>query len=253
MIKIGRITDTIKKADNGIFGAHVVKIWIPDFDYEVTAYAKKLDNRSILVELMSALIGRELNLPIPEPVIAASQDGKDLLFASIDIKHPDLTRSVTCNETGNPLNTPQNEAIFQKISDWHTIEQSIGFDEWIANDDRNLGNVLFDGKDNFYLIDHNLAMRPPFSYSSPIQNSLMNIKILFSKDELSKQRLKNLIHGHIQDISTDLPQEISDLIAQEVPEFDNETLSDMVEFLENRLGNIPKITENKIQPKQMSI
>ena len=38
----------------------------------------------------------------------------------------------------------------------------IGFDEWIANGDRNLGNILWDGQKEFYLIDHGLAMNEAY-------------------------------------------------------------------------------------------
>lgn len=38
----------------------------------------------------------------------------------------------------------------------------IGFDEWIHNVDRNLQNLLWDGFDDFVLIDHglDLLLRP---------------------------------------------------------------------------------------------
>ena len=49
----------------------------------------------------------------------------------------------------------------------------IGFDEWIANGDRNLGNLLWDGEKDFYLIDHGLSMDEV--YFNHIGNRLLNL------------------------------------------------------------------------------
>lgn len=161
MIRTARIVSVLGKADHGIFGAHKVLLAFRDSKYEVPAYAKSLSTLDFLVEVVSALLGRELKLSIPEPVAAISQDGSALLFASVDVKHPDLARSLSVSN--NQIeNTPANRAILKQLSEWKGIDKAIGFDEWIANADRNMGNVLFDGKDGYYLIDHNLAMRQPF-------------------------------------------------------------------------------------------
>lgn len=44
------------------------------------------------------------------------------------------------------------------------MHDAIAFDEWIANQDRHVGNILYDGGKEYMLIDNNLAMRPHFSH-----------------------------------------------------------------------------------------
>lgn len=89
------------------------------------------------------------------------------------------------------------------LSDWPDINRAIGFDEWIANGDWHIGNILFDGANQFYLIDHNLDMRQPLSPDTPINNYLLNIKLFCTPDEIGRQRIKNQLAAIVNDISPD--------------------------------------------------
>lgn len=252
MIRVARIVSIIGNADNGRFNAKHVKLAFKDSAYEVSAYAKKLGDLDLLVEIVSALIGIELKLPIPEPVLAISIDGKEAWFASIDVKHPDLSRRLLI-ENDQVTNTPQNGKILKQLADWPAIHDAIGFDEWIANSDRNTGNILYDGKDQFFLIDHNLAMRLPFSPSAPINNVLLNIKLAFTRDDVSKQRLKNQIIFAIEGINYQIPQSICERLLQQAENLDRQILTDMVDFLIERLHHLTPITKSKITTKQLSL
>lgn len=253
MIRFARVVHVIGNAPNGKFDAKLVKLSISGSINEVSAYAKKLSDLEFLVEIVTATIGRELGLPIPEPIIAFSTDGNDILFASVDAKHPDLTRQLTITNHQTVANTPENMEIMQLLSNWEYISLAISFDEWIANGDRNTGNILFDGENIFTLIDHNLAMRLPFSPSSPVQNMLMNIKLSFTQDEVAKQRLRNNIQKIIHDIDKQLPRLATKDLAEQIKDIDSQLISDMIHFLEHRLGFLTSITLGKIPVKQLSL
>jgi len=253
VIKVARIVSILGDADNGLFGAKRVKLSFEDNTYEVSAYAKKLSDLDFLVEILTALMGIEIGLPIPEPVIAISVDGSEAWFASIDVKYPDLSKRLLIENSQVDLNTPKNKAVFSKLASWRLITDAISFDEWIANGDRNPGNVIYDGKDQFYLIDHNLAMRLPFSPDAPINNTLLTIKLFFTDDELSKQRLKNTISHTINNLSPDIPQKIADNLLKQANNLDAEILINMVEFLKQRLQYLTAITDKKIATKQISL
>jgi hypothetical protein len=251
MIRTGRIVNFIGPAGNGKFGAQTVKIAFHDARFEVNAYAKRLTELEFLVELMAALMGIEMGLPIPEPVAAVSENN-EVWFASVDMKFPDLSRHLTV--ANNQIqNTAQNVEILRRLANWPAIQQAIGFDEWIANGDRNIGNVLFDGKDRFYLIDHNRAMRPPFAPEAPIENALLNTKLTFTQDELGRHRLKHQIEALVGDFNPALPQAIADRLSAQISKIDDAILNGMVDFLNQRLNHLTAITHQKIATQQVSL
>lgn len=124
-------------------------------DSEVEAYVKKCKDTSVLlVEIISALIGKVFGLPIPRPIII-----------KIDPDHPEIPVAETTYIFGSEAqNCPnfarflsdykQCEEIILKYNDLHKI---ISFDELIANPDRNKNNILFDG-DRYFFIDHEYCL-----------------------------------------------------------------------------------------------
>lgn len=253
MIKVGRIVNTIGPADNGLYGAHIVTVALTSPAVEVTAYAKALDTIPFLVEILCAQLALELNIPVPEPIIAFNEKGDRALFASLKVDYPDLSRRLTIANDQVVQNTA-NEAVFKKISQWSDIEIASVFDEWIANEDRNIGNILFDGKDIIYLIDHNLAMRPHFSPITPLSNNtLLNIKLLFNHDELSRQRIKNKISAISSNLDDTLPEKLIDQIRSDLNLIKSSELDIMLKFLQTRLNVLGKITTNKVPVNQLSL
>ncbi|MEB6631858.1 HipA family kinase [Kluyvera cryocrescens] len=113
---------------------------------ECTVIAKKLSTREIAVELICSCLGRELELPIPEPVLLADIN-KQWFFGSLDVGHPNLTQVAIASDA----------AIIAKLGEWPGLLQAACFDEWIANPDRGDENLLFDGQ-GFLLIDHGMAI-----------------------------------------------------------------------------------------------
>ncbi|QDP47104.1 MAG: hypothetical protein Tp1111SUR522732_42 [Prokaryotic dsDNA virus sp.] len=252
MIRIGRVVNIVGKAPSGKFDAHLAYINMGDSVPECRAYIKELHPSQLIIELVCAILGRGLGLPIPEPVIAYSEDGKKQLFASVEVSYPDLNQFVEMRDT-EIINTPQNLIIFNKIAEWSDIVLAITFDELIANGDRNTGNILFDGVSSFTLIDHNLAMRAPFAPYFTINNQLMNIKLLFTKDELSKQRLKNSINQITRDIPKNLIIDVQKCLLSVNGHINIDLLHPIIHFLEERILNLSDITTRKIEVKQKTL
>lgn len=239
----------------GLYQTHKSKVYLQDIDKEVDAYTKYgISDTSLLVEVIASLIGRKLGLPIPEPLIVVDEDNQSVHFGCMEIRHPDLSKVLEISNS-RPLNNKANQSVYKKLAAWEYLDLSCVFDEWIANDDRNLGNVLFNGTDTFHLIDHNRAMRLPFAENKPIDdNFLMNVNVLFnSKTELEAQRLKRIVQSTINEISSSLPADICASFIAENPEFSQKTLNAMSVFLENRLQYLFKISESKIPTKQQVI
>lgn len=46
------------------------------------------------------------------------------------------------------------KSLMDLVASWSKVCDTIAFDDWIANEDRNLGNLVVAGRDNIFLIDH---------------------------------------------------------------------------------------------------
>jgi len=132
----------------------------------LTAYVKLTrDPRQLIADLASAQVGRAIGLKIPQPF---------LVFVDTDL----IPDNISCSykNTGAMLAFGSAEAVegmsFARLlkTDNKTAEnlfKSWGdgfsstsiFDEWIANPDRNFGNILFCPATNEnWLIDHDQAL-----------------------------------------------------------------------------------------------
>ncbi len=117
---------------------------------------------SLIAEVICAILGQELDIPIPEPRIVtvpscfrnSSVDefgdlGVGEWFASIEIEKSSM---LLFNQKNIVPASMQSIILF--------------FDIWIANRDRSAGinggnsNMLTNGIDSFYVIDHNIAFEP---------------------------------------------------------------------------------------------
>ncbi|MBK8752255.1 MAG: hypothetical protein IPL99_11715 [Candidatus Competibacteraceae bacterium] len=145
---------------------------------EVMAIVKELPLYELITEILCALLGRELNLPIPEPLLVIDPAQQLLVAGSVDVGYPSLHQPVLA------AHLPLIAALLQG---WPALVRSACFDEWIANPDRHGGNLLFDGQ-GFWLIDHGLALR--VDPATVTVNHLMTTAIAARTDELARQRLK---------------------------------------------------------------
>jgi hypothetical protein len=131
------------------------------------AFIKDLAPRQLANEIMAAAMGLASGLPVPPPIVAkvepavlkvtrcALQDGSGhVVFASADVD----AKSVQQIFRGDPRHAP---LIRERLAGWSEAGAMYGFDTWIANIDRNQGNVLFSGRDEIWLIDHGHSFTGP--------------------------------------------------------------------------------------------
>ena len=120
---------------------------------EIRAYIKDVPLCELVSEVVCGVVGRALGLPVPRPFIVVNVKHEfDLprdtfLFASEDLGHPSMRRLVE----------REGHGVFDMLASWSRLYEATVFDEWIANPDRNQGNLLVQGADDFVLIDHALA------------------------------------------------------------------------------------------------
>lgn len=118
-------------------------------------YVKAVEPRTLAVEVICAIIGRALGLPIPRPALVQVTSRAlpqaavpTVFFGSESIDNPDLKQW---------LNRDAEHAMSQ-LAKWSKLLDAGCFDEWTGNADRHGGNILYGGGNNFVLIDHSEAL-----------------------------------------------------------------------------------------------
>ncbi|MGF1748244.1 hypothetical protein [Vibrio cionasavignyae] len=54
----------------------------------------------------------------------------------------------------SPANIAHSKTLLDLVANWNKIESVVAFDDWVANQDRNMGNLVVQDKQNIFLIDH---------------------------------------------------------------------------------------------------
>lgn len=131
------------------------------------AIIKDLDARELANELMAAAIALTIGLPVPTPYVAATSpgslpsnkgpviQGQQLTFASVDANTPSLKQVLLYRGLHN------FPALIQELLNWPHVGLLYSFDSFVANVDRNLGNLLFGGANRVWAIDHGQCFSGP--------------------------------------------------------------------------------------------
>lgn len=136
-----------------------------------TAILKDLLPKELANEILTASLGLILGLPVPPAFIGVTepgnpcatrsimQDGRGLMFASVNVGSPSvasLVKRPTDQET-LALLRPIVEHLAKQV--W--LGELYGFDAWVANVDRHIGNVLFAAGSGAWIIDHGRCFTGP--------------------------------------------------------------------------------------------
>lgn len=121
---------------------------------EWPAYIKVGSRPQLFAEIACARIGRALGLPIPAPYVVAYEPG-DLPGNTLDTDGLAYgSAAMQLVSFARWLRVPDNDDPINALQHWPQLLASAIFDEWVANVDRNPNNILFNGLDTCYLIDH---------------------------------------------------------------------------------------------------
>jgi hypothetical protein len=126
----------------------------PDAD-DVPLYFRMADRFTVVAELASSVIARALGLPTPQPYLL--NIGAGVLSSSRFTTHGKATVCPATADVGGAtfaqLLREESEYARKLLRSWESLIPTVAFDEWMANLDRNFGNILFVAK-HLWLIDH---------------------------------------------------------------------------------------------------
>lgn len=133
------------------------------------AILKRGSSSEILAEAFSAILLRGWGLPVPTPYLVSEPMG--IAFASAEQSYPNLAQKIGLDDipAGSPAATAATKLAHKLVSQLPTVPLAIVADEAIANPDRNLGNILWDGVDEQW-IDHAYAFA-----SGQMRNKLVDM------------------------------------------------------------------------------
>lgn len=141
---------TVKWIDN-VPGKFYVKVFPPNTP------------RGLVNEITGYLLASALGMPQPKnaaiiqlPSVVINQvfPGK----FQIDSDYVWGWASEECGITPNTFfkigDMQKYDSLLSELKDWHLFPALLAFDDWVANQDRNTGNITVTGKNDFHLIDH---------------------------------------------------------------------------------------------------
>ena len=126
-------------------------------DRDIAVILKYIPPHSIAAECFCALLLRAWGVPVPEPILVETPTGP--AFASMEVEYPSLHHRLGLNLNGLPdsVRTQLTHEGARIVCGWKATPLALAADEAISNYDRNLGNLLWDGGDPWF-IDHDQSL-----------------------------------------------------------------------------------------------
>lgn len=260
-IPVASISTFLERVDEGN-SSETIKCGINTVNGPATAYIKLTDKpRKITAELVAAQVGRAMGLKIPRPylVIVDTDDIPDRMKS--EFKGRGLVYGYGSAEAEGMsfarLLKSDKEILKRVVGIWKDgYKDAAIFDEWIANTDRNLGNIVYSPEgDSCWLIDHDHALLGPESILWPL-----------NPDASVNNELINALGGHFNDdekqaiylkanklMTTTSLIELSQLDKDEHLAKIGEPLDSnaIAEFLEKRINNTAALICHKMGMPQL--
>lgn len=146
---------------------------------------------TLVNEITGYIIARGCALPVPKH--AALIKPSPTAFTNND-SMSEWCFVVSCVPGENPASfyhlnqMTECTALMNLVAGWNKISETIAFDDWTANQDRHLGNILVANKNEIFLIDHgNLPITlnwqasqldPHFQSENLLANNLWTLKCI---------------------------------------------------------------------------
>lgn len=143
-------------------------------------------NKGLVNEITGYLIAHACGLPQPSKV-AVIKVPKQVItthFKGNFTFNGDYILGWATEETGTTPNTHLNvgdmikfNKCLEDLKRWDKLPKLLAFDNWVANQDRNTGNITIKSKNDFYLIDHG---------NVPVSEKWKNSDLSISDDYVNK-------------------------------------------------------------------
>ena len=142
-------------AGDGLTGALRCVVVLPDGSRRA-AVLKRGPREQIVAEIFAALLLRNWGLAVPEPFMINEADS--IAFASADDGYPNLKQRLGLDSIPDgPARRAALRIAVELVCNLSNAPLAAACDEAIDNRDRNLGNILWDGKIDGW-IDHAFAL-----------------------------------------------------------------------------------------------
>ena len=211
-------------------------------------YVKAVAPRTLAVEVICAVLGRALGLPIPRPALVQVTPGilpgvamPMVFFGSESVDNPDLKQWLKSD----------NQYVMSQLEGWAKLVDAGCFDEWLGNADRHGGNILYGGGSNFSLIDHSEAIPPGLN---PPDAAPSNSLLLCASSGKSAKELQ-LIYAAAKASSHHFPAvSVKDEVINILRDVcDSATVDGLVAFLHQRIHSLLLLISQRIGHAQSSL
>jgi hypothetical protein len=233
-IKIAELLPGFVKVDdqniNPVYRGHIQP---EQDDTPLLAYFKIIPPREVFVESVCSLLCSHLELPTPAPYLLIMSEevcpinGKHTIpaFATVDAQSPSFRQYLRQNSVNE-------QAIITILKKWSEFISAATFDEFIGNTDRNIGNLLFDGK-SITLIDHGFAIKETHRHDMPnFQNMLFGV--VKNENEFAKTRYKKSAYGKLQSYGK-IPFNMLAAKTLATDYIDDDNINNVINFLRERI------------------
>lgn len=209
---------------------------------------KLLTLRKLLIELLCAVAGRRLGLPIPRPYLVILEPeslapnipmAQTLAFGSEEEPYPAVSSLIR-----DPARV---ELLLRR---WERAKEAAAFDTWIANEDRTTKNLLLG--QHLWLIDHDDAIPDWASANSDTANKILEA-ISEGLSEFDRHKLirdvRNATAAYsmldLDDIKLPLPLSVFERGPEQM-----KLLSD---FLKDRISSVLALISARVNPRQAEL
>ena len=244
MIRKGLLLPDSQPVGVGINGA---RRGTADLETESLAViCKWLSDEELAAELFCAVLAREIRLPAPEPLLLFDPTSGRYVFGSVDLQYPNSLRQF--NVDPQAPDEAAVKVLIDAVAGWSRAREVAAFDEWIQNCDRNLGNILYAGPDDFFIIDHGRSLNIDPSLGSA--NVLCDILMDTCADDRALRALLKTLHR----VSAQF-----DLIQAEASRASVESTgvrthpmyaAQFFDLVENRLSTLAALLQNRFPGQQ---
>ena len=231
---------------------------------EIAVHIKDLPHRELLNEVIVYLLARAAKLPVPESYIglADSQDfpvkkgpllegTKRLVFVS---------RSANSRDLGYYFQNTERlpESIRKNLISWSKLGAAVAFDTWVGNIDRNLGNILYAGKDQFILIDHGQAFGGRSYWENRVLEPSIKLQCKLSLIlRLHNLKMQELTRIQLDAKSAETVMEEIDFnavraISLQLPGVSEDILCQMGSFLAQRLQHVLSLMNHNLDAERLT-